>query len=155
QLFGADHPDVAAVLVLLGRVADGKNEYARGAALYQRALAMDEKAPGQDLAAADALDGQARNFTATAKYSEAEESGKRALRNPEEKAGPNNLLVAESLETLANLYGERSDYAKAENAASRALEITTHLYGPDDVRTADAESMMGRVATRQSNFARG
>jgi CHAT domain-containing protein/Tfp pilus assembly protein PilF len=155
QALGPGHPDVAVVLTLLGRVADGKAEYAHAADLYQRALAIDEKVLGKDdLAVAEVLDGQARSFTATAKFPEAEEAGKRALEIREAKLGANDFLVAQSLETLANLYGEKSEYAKAESVASRALEITTHLYGPDDLRTADAESMMGRVAVRQSNFSR-
>jgi CHAT domain-containing protein/Tfp pilus assembly protein PilF len=100
------------------------------------------------------LDGQTRNFTAIAKYPDAEEAGKRALHIREEKTGPNGFLTAASLETLADLYIEKTEYATAANMASRALEITSRLYGPDDLRTADAESMLGRVATRQSNFAR-
>jgi CHAT domain-containing protein/tetratricopeptide (TPR) repeat protein len=156
QSLGPDNPEVAMVLTLLGRIADGKNDYAGGAALFQRALSIDEKALGKDdLAVAEVLDGQARNFTATAKYPEAEEAGKRALQIREAKLRPNDFLVAESLETLANLYGEKSEFAKAESVASRALEITIHTYGPEDVRTADAESMLGRVEIRQSNFSRG
>ncbi len=156
QALGPDNPEVAMVLTLLGRIADGENDYARGAALFQTALAIDEKALGKDdLAVAEVLDGQARNFTATAKYPEAEEAGKRALQIREAKLRQNDFLVAESLKTLANLYGEKSEFAKAESVASRALEITIHTYGPEDVRTADAESMLGRVEIRQSNFSRG
>ncbi len=155
QALGPDQPDMAAALTLLGRIADGKTDFAHAAALYQTALTIDEKALSKDdLAVADVLDGQARTFTATAQYPEAEEAGKRALEIREAKLGANDFLVAVSLETLANLYGERGEFAQAEKVASRALAITTHLYGPDDLRTADAESMMGRVAIRQSNFSR-
>ncbi|HET9365771.1 MAG TPA: CHAT domain-containing tetratricopeptide repeat protein [Candidatus Angelobacter sp.] len=155
QALGPDHPDVAVALTLLGRIADGKTDFAHAADLYQRALAIDEKAFGKDsLAAADVLDAQAKNFTATAKFPEAEETGKRALHIREEKAGANDYLVAASLETLADLYVERSDYATAASMATRALEITSHLYGPDDLRTADAEKPLGRAAIGQANYSR-
>lgn len=155
QALGGDHPDVAATLTLLGRIADGKTDFAHAADLYQRALAIDEKAFGKDsLAVADVLDGQTKNFIATAKFPEAEEAGKRALHIREEKAGANDYLVVVSLETLAELYVEKSDYATADTMAKRALEITSHLYGPDDLRTADAEKALGRVALGQANYAR-
>ncbi|HKV95325.1 MAG TPA: CHAT domain-containing tetratricopeptide repeat protein [Candidatus Angelobacter sp.] len=154
QALGSDHPDVAAVLALLGRIADGKTDYAHAADLYQRALAIDQNALGNDsLPVADVLDGQARNFTATAKFPEAEEAGKRALHIREERAGANDSLVAESLETLADLYREKADYASAVSMATRAVEITSHLYGPDDLRTADAETVLGRAAIGQANYA--
>ncbi|HKD81928.1 MAG TPA: CHAT domain-containing tetratricopeptide repeat protein [Candidatus Angelobacter sp.] len=156
QALGAENPEVASALTLLGRIADGKNDYAHGAALFHRALAINEKSLGKDdLAVAEVLDGQARNLTATAQFSEAEEAGKRSLQIREAKAGPNDFLVTQALETLSNLYVERAEFGKAESVANRALEITTHLYGADDVRTADAESMLGRIAVRQYNFARG
>ncbi|HEY7405170.1 MAG TPA: CHAT domain-containing tetratricopeptide repeat protein [Candidatus Angelobacter sp.] len=156
QALGPEHPEVATILTLLGRIADGKNDYPHAAALYQRALAINEKGLGKDdLGVADVLDAEARSFTATAQYPDAEEAGKRALKIREAKLGPNDFLVAQSLDTLANLYGERSEFTEAEGVASRAFEITTHLYGPDDVRTADAEGMLGRIVIRQSNFSRG
>lgn len=155
QALGPDHPDVAAALTLLGRIAEGKTDFAHAFDLYQRALAIDEKAFGKaSLAVADVLDGQTRSFTAIAKFSEAEEAGKRALHIREEKAGANDYLVAVSLETLANLYVEKSDYATAAGMAARALEITSHLYGPDDLRTADAEKALGRAAQGQADYTR-
>ena len=118
---GRESPEAAACLVLLGRIADGKDDFARGAGLYKQALAIDEKALGKNsLEEADVLDGQARNFTSTAKYPEAEEAGKRALHIREEKLAPNDILIAKSLETLADLYKEKGDYAGAASVASRA-----------------------------------
>ncbi len=152
---GHENPETAACLVLLGRIADGKDDFARGAGLYKQALAIDEKALGNDsLEEADALDGQARNFTATAKFVEAEEAGKHALHIREEKLQPNDILIAKSLETLADLYKEKSDYAGAASVANRALEITQKTYGPDDLPYADAESTLGKVAIGQANYAR-
>ena len=44
---GHENPETAACLVLLGRIADGKDDFARGAGLYKQALAIDEKALGK------------------------------------------------------------------------------------------------------------
>ena len=154
---GHENPETAACLVLLGRIADGKDDFARGAGLYKQALAIDEKALGKNsLEEADALDGQARNFTATAKFVEAEEAGKHALHIREEKLQPNDILIAKSLETLADLYKEKSDYADAASVANRALEITQKTYGPDDLPYADAESTLGKPCHRAGKLcARG
>ncbi|HEY3770384.1 MAG TPA: CHAT domain-containing protein, partial [Candidatus Angelobacter sp.] len=148
-------PESPAWLVLLGRIADGQDDFARGAELQKQALAIAEKAFGKNsLEAAEALDGQARNFTATAKFAEAEESGKRALQIREEKLQPNDILIAKSLETLADLYKEKSDYAGAASVAGRALGIAQKIYGPGDLPYADAKSTLGRIAIGQANYAR-
>lgn len=155
QAPGRENPETAACLVLLGRIADGKDDFARGAELYKQALAIAEKTSGKSsLETANALDGQARNFTATAKFAEAEEAGKQALHIREEKLQPNDILIATSLETLADLYKEKSDYATAASMAGRAFEIAQKTSGPDDLPYADAESTLGRIAIGQTNYAR-
>ena len=155
QSLGRENPEIAACLVLLGRIADGKDDFARGAGLYTQALAIAEKTSGKSsLETANALDGQARNFTATAKFAEAEEAGKQALHIREEKLQPNDILIAKSLETLADLYKEKSDYADAASMAGRAFEIAQKTSGPDDLPYADAESTLGRIAIGQTNYAR-
>ncbi len=148
-------PAAADWLVLLGRIADGKDDFARGAELYKQALAIAEKTSGNNsLEAANALDGQARNFTATAKFAEADEAGKRALQIREEKLQPNDILIAKSLETLADLYKEKSDLANAASMAGKALEIVQKTSSPDDLPYADAESTLGRIEIARTNFTR-
>jgi CHAT domain-containing protein/tetratricopeptide (TPR) repeat protein len=147
--------ETSACLVLLGRIADGKDNFARGAGLYTQALATSEKAFGSNsLETAEALDGQARNFTATANYPDAEAAGKQALHIREEKLQPNDILIAQSLETLASLYKEKSDLAGAASMAGKALEIVQKTSNPDDLAYADAESTLGRIEIARTNFAR-
>jgi len=155
QTSGPESSEVAACLVLLGRIADGKTDFAHAASLYKQALAIAEKTSGKNsLEAAEALDGQARNFTATAKFADAEEAGKRALQIREEKLQPNDLLIAKSLETLASLYKEKSDLADAASTAGKALEIVQTTSSPDDLAYADAESTLGRIEIARTHFAR-
>jgi CHAT domain-containing protein len=155
QLLGRETPAASAWLVLLGRIADGKDDFAHGAELYKQALAVAEKTAGQNsLEAAEALDGQTRNFTATAKFADAEAAGKQALQIREAKLQPNDILIAKSLETLADLYKEKADYAAAAKAANRAFEIAQKASGPDTLAYADAESTLGKVVIGQANYAR-
>lgn len=155
ESLGRETPKSVAWLVLLGRIADGKDDFAHGAEFYKQALAIAEKTSGKNsLEAAEALDAQARNFTVTAKFAEAEEAGKRALQIREEKLQPNDILIAKSLETLAGFYREKSDYATAATMAGRAMEIAQKTYGPDDLPYADAESTLGKIEIGQANFAR-
>ena len=155
QSLGRESPETAACLVLLGRISDGKDDFARGAGLFKQAIAIDQKALGKNsLDKAEALDGQARNFTSTANFAEAEEAGKQALQIRQEKLQPNDLLIATSLETLASLYKEKSDLANAASMATRAFEIAQKTSSPDDLAYADAESTLGRIEIARTNFAR-
>jgi CHAT domain-containing protein len=153
QALGTDHPEVAQCLDLLGRISDGKSEFAQAVGLYEQALSLDEKAFGpNDLSLAEILDHLARTYTTMAKYDDALQTAKRALLIRQKHLAESDFLVASSNETLANVYAEKGDYASGENLAAGALESVSHSYDRNDLPYANAEAAVAVIAMRGGIF---
>ncbi|MCB1933817.1 MAG: tetratricopeptide repeat protein, partial [Candidatus Accumulibacter sp.] len=111
--------------------------YAKAEPLYQRALAINEKALGPDHPdTARSLSNFADLYTATGAYAKAEPLYQRALAIHEKALGPDHPYTAVSLNALADLYTVTGAYAKAEPLLERALAINEKALGPDHPGTA-------------------
>ncbi len=86
--WGPDHPDVATSLNNLAELYDSKGEYGRAEPLYQRALAIFEKALGPDHPdVASSLNNLAELYQAKGEYDRAEPLYQRALAISGKSAG--------------------------------------------------------------------
>ena len=117
--------------------------------MYQRALAIREKALGPDHPhVAASLNDLARTYQTLGAYAKAESIYERALAIQEKALGPDHPDVAQSLNNLAGLYYAQGEYGKAEPLCERALAIQERALGPDhpDVATTLTNLGMVRVA---------
>ena len=111
--------------------------YAKAEPLYQRALAIMEKALGPEHPnTATALNNLAWLYQATGAYAKAEPLFERALAIMEKALGPEHPDTARSLNNLALLYQATGAYAKAEPLYQRALAIREKALGPEHPDTA-------------------
>ena len=99
---------------------------------YKRALAIKEKALGQDHPSVAATLGNLANvYRAQGKYDDAESLSKRALAIYEKTFGADHPDVASTLNNLAVGYRDQGKYADAEELYKRALAIKEKALGPN------------------------
>ncbi len=129
---GAEDRDVAEALNDLARLYYFKGEYAKAEPLYQRALAIWEKALGPDhLSVALSLSNLAVVYTLQGKYANAGPMFQRALAIREKALRPDHTDIAASLNNLAEFNAYLGDYAKNEPLFQRALAILEKAMGPN------------------------
>jgi CHAT domain-containing protein/Tfp pilus assembly protein PilF len=123
---------VATSLNHLAELYRAKGEYARAEPLYQRALAIWEKALGPNHPnVAQSLNNLAALYRAKGEYARAEPLYQRALAIWEKALGPNHPNVAQSLNNLAFLYDSKGEDGRTEPLYQRALDIFERKLGPD------------------------
>jgi tetratricopeptide (TPR) repeat protein len=136
--FGFEFAEVARLLNQAAFYVHDRARYAEAEPLYQRALAIREKALGPEHPdVAQSLNNLAALYDDQGKYAEAEPLYQRALGIREKALGPEHRDVARSLNNLANLYYAQGKYAEAEPLYQRALRIWEKALGPEhpDVAT--------------------
>ena len=122
------------------RSAQGK--YTEAEPLYQRALAIDEKALGPEHPdVATDLNNLALLYQGQGKYTEAEPLHKRALAIWEKALGPEHPHVGQSLNNLAALYQAQGKYTEAEPLFQRSLAIREKALGPEHPNVAEGPSI--------------
>ena len=115
--------------------AQGQNEPAL--ALYQRALAINEKALGPEhRATAVTLNNLATLYWAQGRYTQALPLYERALAIREKALGPEHPETAQSLSNLGLLYQTLGQYPPALTSHQRALAIREKVLGPEHPHTA-------------------
>jgi tetratricopeptide (TPR) repeat protein len=133
----AVHSDDPVVLNNLALTLDAQARYSEAEPLYQRALAIDEKALGPNHPnVATNLNNLAALYKEQGKYSEAEALYQRALAIDEKAFGPNHPNVATNLNNLAALYRAQGKYSEAEALYQRALAIDEKALGPNHPNVA-------------------
>ncbi len=124
-------PPLADVLNGAGFYLHDQAAYAEAGPLYERALAIWEKALGPDHPdVARALDNLARLYRAQGAYERAEPLFERALAIREEALGPGHPDMATTLSNLAGLYRAQGAYGRAEPLYERSLAIREEALGP-------------------------
>lgn len=114
EQFGSEDPRLAATLNNLADVYRAQGKYALAEPLYQRALAIFEKAPGpEDSIVAVSLNRLAGLYHAQGKYTQAEPLYQRALAINEKLLGPEDPNVALNLDNLGAFYNAQGKYAQA------------------------------------------
>jgi len=132
QQISADHPDVATSLYSVAEFYRDQGAYAKAEPLYQRSLAISEKALGPDHPeVAPSLNGLAKLYEAQRAYAKAEPLYQRSLAISEKSLGPDDPDVATILNDLAGLYDAQGAYAKAEPLYQRSLAIVEKALGKD------------------------
>jgi tetratricopeptide (TPR) repeat protein len=122
--------------------------------LYQRALAIWEKALGPDHPdVAAALNGLTLLYTNQGKYARGELLIQRALANWERALGPDHPYVATGLNNLAVLYKNQGKYAEAEPLFQRALAIDEKSLGPNHPAVATDLNNLATLCYEQGKYA--
>ncbi len=97
--FGPEHPRVANSLMNLGRLYRKQEKYAEAESLYQRALAMLEKALGpDDLTVATCVSNIALLYVFQGRLTDAKPLFKRTLEIREKRLGPAHPLAVTARE---------------------------------------------------------
>ena len=134
--------------------AQGK--YAEAEPLYQRSLAIWEKALGPEHPdVATSLNNLAALYRAQGKYAEAEPLYQRALAIREKTLGPEHPDVATSLNNLAELYYTQGKYAEAEPLYQRSLAIWEKALGPEHPDVAHEPQQPGGALPRPGQIRGG
>lgn len=154
QLFGPEHPTVAASLNGLANLYYEQGRYAEAEPLYQQALHMRECLLGPehpDLLSS--LNGLAKlSFYAKATYTEAEALYQRAICISEQHLGPEHLYMAYLLMNLANLYCDQEKYEQAEPLYRCALHIREQQLEPVHPSIAITISNLGTLYYQQGDY---
>jgi tetratricopeptide (TPR) repeat protein len=152
--FGLDSVAAAHLLNQSGYYLDDRARYAEAEPLYQRALAIYEKALGPDHPdTATSLNDLALLYDNQGRYVEAEPLLQRALAIKEKAQGSDHPETATSLNNLAGIYGHQGRPAEAEPLLQRALAIYEKALGPDHPDTATSLNNLAAIYDDQGRYA--
>ena len=130
-------------------------DYTNALPLYERALAIREKALGpQHADTATSLNNLASLYRAMGDYAKALPLYERALAIREKALGPQHTHTATSLNNLASLYRAMGDYAKALPLCERALAIREKALGPQHVDTATSLNNLAGLYRDMGDYAK-
>jgi tetratricopeptide (TPR) repeat protein len=132
-----------------------RGRYAEAKPLYERALAIRERALGAHHPhVALSLNNLAGLYRALGQYAKAEPLYERALAIREKALGPEHPDVAQSLNNLATLYYAQGGYAKAEPLHKTALAIREKVLGPEHPDVATSLNDLALVYRAQGHYAK-
>src|SRR6202048_1669217 len=122
--------------------------------LYQRSLAIDEKALGRDHPyVATALNNLAELYRGQGRYADAEPLYQRSLAIREKALGRDHPDVARALHNLAKLYRGQGRYTDAEPLYQRSLEIYDKALGRDHPDVATSLNSLAELYRGQGRYA--
>jgi formylglycine-generating enzyme required for sulfatase activity/CHAT domain-containing protein/Tfp pilus assembly protein PilF len=151
--FGTSHPNYAQALNNLGNIYSSQGKYNDAEQMYQRALAIYEKAVGtNDPRLGQTLNNLAVLYRRKGDYVHAEQLYRRALAIREKSLGPDHLEVAQTLNNLAFLLNVQRKYAEAADLGQRALSIREKVLGVNAPDVAQTLDNLGQAYQGQGNF---
>jgi len=128
-------------------------QYAAAEPLYLRAVAVKEKALGEDHPdVAEVLNGLAGLYRRDGKYAKAEPLYMRALVVKEQTFGKEHLSVAETLNDLGVFFSEQNCLAEAEPLYLRALEIREKHLGKEHLDVTGSLSNLATLFGKQEKY---
>jgi tetratricopeptide (TPR) repeat protein len=134
-------------------VYQDQGKYTEAAGLFERALAIREKALGANHPdVGQTLNNLALVYWKQGKYSEAEGLYKRALAILEKALGANHLDVAWTLNDLALVYRAEGRYEEAEALFKRALTIREKTLGASHTQVGKTLNNLGLVYRDQGRY---
>src|SRR5579883_204984 len=146
--------DYAGALNNLAQLYGEVGRDAEAEPIYQRAIAVMEKAGGLDSAdVAPELTNLAALYERQGRYAEAGPLFKRALSLWERARGPGNPDVGKALNNLATLYEREDRHADAEPLFRRALAIYQKAAGPENPAVATVLNNIGQVVKSEGRYA--
>ena len=138
----------------LAGYACGRAEYPTAEPLYERALAIAEKALGPEHPnTATSLNNLAELYRSQGRYDKAEPLYERALAIAEKVQGPEHPATATSLNNLAGLYRSQGRYDKAEPLLKRALTILDKVLELEHPNTATSLDYLAQIYEKQGRSA--
>ena len=150
---GQDGPSGAMRLNTLGNVYRNQGRYKEAEPLYERALAIHEKALGPEHPdTAQSLNNLAVLYRSQGRYEEAEPLYERALAIYEQALGPEHPSPAASLNNLAVLNYSQGRYEEAEPLYERALAIHEKALGPEHPDTATILNNLAGLYDNQGRY---
>jgi tetratricopeptide (TPR) repeat protein len=142
---GPNDPELATDLNDLAEVNRRLGRLEVAETLYQRAIALDEKAgPSNAAGLATSLNNLALVYKAQGRLAEAEKLHARSLRLLEDTLGPNQPDVARGMNNLAALYREEGKLGDARQLQERAVAIAEATLGR---KHADTQKMRRTLAS--------
>jgi len=124
---GREHPNVAQSLNNLAELYQAQGNYSQAQPLYQRSLAIREKALGKEHPnVAQSLNNLAELYQAQGNYSQAQPLYQRSLAIREKALGKEHPDVATSLNNFAALYQAQNDIPRAIEFLNRGSNIQEH-----------------------------
>ena len=137
QVFGPDHPAVAASLNNLASLLQQQGKYRDALPLFEQVLAIHERMFGLDHPdVATSLNNLASLYQDQGQYAKALPLLERALAIDTQEYGSNHSAVAIDLSNLATLYDARKEYEKALPLFQRALGIFEQTLEPSNPHLA-------------------
>jgi tetratricopeptide (TPR) repeat protein len=145
-------PSNPQVLLFLGKALEQQGKYRDAEDAYSLALAIDERAFGQDYEqVASLLNNMGLVYKDQGKYAEAEPLYQRSLSLHEEYR-PEQEGVAAALNNLAELYVDIGRYAEAEPLYKRAIVIGEKTLGPEDHNLATLLSNLALLYDHEARY---
>jgi tetratricopeptide (TPR) repeat protein len=150
--FGPDHPDVAANLVLLGRLFGANDRRIDAERALRRAIGINEaiKGPEDPIVLRDSVE-LAWLFYRDERYVESEQLWRRTLFTAERKVDT-DPRISTYLSGLAQTLAATGRVSEAEALLRRALEIDEVNFGPVDPRLANNLNSLAKLL-KESNRA--
>jgi tetratricopeptide (TPR) repeat protein len=130
-----------------------RGRYAEAQPLYERALAICEKALGPDHPdVTTSLNNLAALYDSQGRYGEAQPLFERALAIREKALGRDHPDVATSLNNLAALHRAQGRYGEAQPLFERALAIWEKALGPDHPDVAQSLNNLAELHRAQGRY---
>jgi tetratricopeptide (TPR) repeat protein len=150
---GPPPSELAADLALLARLYQSQRKYQPAAAIWERALEVQEIVFGlDDGRLAGTLDNLATCFERLNDWPAAEQALRRALAIREANRGPAHPEVAQTLDRLGQALYTQESYAQAEGVFRRSLTLWTALLGPNDPNLALNYDNLAVTLASQGNY---
>jgi tetratricopeptide (TPR) repeat protein len=151
--WGFEFPEAARLLNQAGLYLFERGRYPDAEPLYQRALAIWERALGPEHPNVALNLNLALLYHAQGRYAKAEPLYKRALVIEKKALGPEHPNVAQSLNNLAELYHAQGRYAEAEPLYQHALAIGEKVLGPEHPNVAQSLNNLAELYHAQGRYA--
>ena len=130
-----------------------QGNYVKAEPLYQRSLAIREKALGKEHPdVATSLNSLANLYTNQGNYEKAEPLYQRSLAIREKALGKEHPDVASSLNNLGELYRNQGNYEKAEPLYQRSLAIREKALGKEHPDVASSLNNLALLYWNQGNY---
>ncbi len=150
-----DHPERAASLHNLARLAHAQGDYEQAEQMLARAVEIREAGPEpESRELAESLNLLVDVYRARGEPERAEPLARRALGIQERLLGDDHPEVAVSLNDLAELYRDRGDYEQAMPLLERALEIRQKTLGDDHREVAESLHNLAEIYRSQGQLER-
>jgi tetratricopeptide (TPR) repeat protein len=151
--FGLEFAEAGLLLNQAGYYLHKRADYAQAELLFQRALAIREKALGPEhLATATSLNNLAELYRDQWRNEEAEPLYRQALEIVQKELGPEHPDTATSLNNLALLLSAQRKHEDAEPLLRRALAIREKAMGPTHPSTAASLNNLAELYRTQSQY---